>query len=110
MENNESINSTSDSGRKVVAALVGVVLIILFVLAAKWTGDKIRERFSPTKPQPVAVIEQPKSDNNLLGSNTTNTATYSAIPKTGPNDWLYAVTGIMLLAGLGARKLANRIS
>lgn len=105
MENTEQVDSTSDTGRKIVAALVGVVLIVLLVIVAKWTGDQIRSRL--VKPQPVAVVEQPVSE-NLLGDNTNQTATYSAIPSTGPNDWLYAVSGIMLVSGLGLLRLAKR--
>lgn len=108
MENTDQANSSSDSGRKVVAAIVGIFLIVLLVLTAKWIGDQIRSRLvKPT--QPIAVVEQPKSE-NLLGDNTQKVATYSAIPKTGPNDWLYAVAGIMLFAGFGAKQLSKHLS
>lgn len=99
-------NTETDSGRKATAAIVGILLVVLLVVAAKWTGDKIRERL--TKPKPIAVVEQTPAD-NLLGEKT-KSATYSAIPETGPNDWLYAVVGLMLVSGLGVLRVAGRIN
>ena len=102
MENPEN----SDTGRKVVAAIVGIILIVALVLLAKWAGDKIRGRLTPAKP--VVIEQQPQSE-NLLGDNTKTTATYSAIPKTGPNDWLYAIAGIMLVSGIAVKVSTRRI-
>ncbi len=93
---------TTGFGRNVVAAIVGVILIVILVFVAKWTGDKIREKFSKPKPEPIVVSQQIPSG-SLLTDNIKKTATYSAIPKTGPNDWLYAVVGIMFISGLGIK-------
>lgn len=101
MENTE----TTDSGRKVAGALVGIILVVLLVLAAKWTGDQIRNRL--VKPQPIAVVEQTPTG-SLLGDNT-KTATYSAIPATGPADLGYAFLGFLALAGFSSLALAKRV-
>lgn len=93
---------TTDFGRNVVAAIVGIILIVILVFAAKWTGDQIREKFSKPKPEPVIVSQQIPSD-SLLTDKVKKTVTYSAIPETGPNDWLYAVVGIMFISGLGIK-------
>ncbi len=98
MENSQ----VSDTGRNVVAAIVGVILIVVLVFAAKWTGDKIREKLSKPKPEPV-VVRQEIPQNSLLNDNAKKATSYSAIPKTGPNDWLYVVVGIMFISGLGIK-------
>lgn len=101
MENTEA----TDSGRKVVATLVGIVMIVLLVLTAKWTGDQIRNRLA--RPQPIAVVEQtPTGD--LLGDETTKTATYSAIPATGPADLGYVLLGLSALTGFSSLALAKK--
>lgn len=90
-----------ESSRKVLAGIMGILVIVVLILLAKWTGDRIRERFLKPKTPVAVVTTQPVKTDNLLGDTTTdNTATYSAIPSTGPNDWLYAVAGIMFISGV----------
>ncbi len=99
-----------ETSRKVAAAVIGLVIIIGLFFVAKWTGDQIRNRFLKPKAPAVVVttIKTPttKSD-NLLGEKATNTATYSAIPKTGPNDWIYLVFALSFVSGLTFLRLTR---
>ncbi len=97
----------TDRVRQIAAAIVGILVIVVLVLLARWTGDKIRERFLTPKPavvsQPAPIVQIPKEENKVLTS-----ATYSAIPSTGPNDWAYVALGTMAILGFGFLKFASR--
>lgn len=89
-------NSRSDLLRKIAAAVVGVIVIILFVLAAKWLGDRIKERFFPG----TVVVVTPTPTPVLPGYvSVTPVPTYSTSPATGPADSLYIIVGLMALTG-----------
>jgi flagellar biogenesis protein FliO len=47
--------------KKVVAAIIGILIIVALILLAKWLGDRIRERIFPakTETQTVAEVVQP---------------------------------------------------
>lgn len=94
-----------ESSRKIAAGLIGVLVLIFLFFAAKWTGDRIRERFlKPKSPAVVATTKPPTTtSDNLLGEKATPTATYSAIPSTGPNDLLYVIAGIMFISGIAVK-------
>lgn len=95
--------------RKITAAIIGVLIIIGLFFAAKWTGDRIRERFlKPKAPSVVTTVKpKPTKNDNLLGDKTTQTATYSAIPSTGPYDIFYLIAGLLFLSGLTMVKLSR---
>ncbi len=95
----------NDRVSQAVAAIVGVLVIVVLVLFARWTGDRIRERFlAPkpsvvtTKPQPVTVTETPKMEDQTLPA-ATYSGTVSTIPSTGPADFGYYLLGLAFLAG-----------
>jgi len=100
-----------ETSRKVAAAVIGLVIIIGLFFVAKWTGDKIRQRFLTPKAPAVVVTTtkapQMKKDNLLGDKATTTTATYSAIPSTGPNDWMYLVFALSFVSGLTFLRLTR---
>lgn len=98
-------NSESDWTRKVLAALVGLFVIIVLVLSAKWVGDKVREKFFTPKGPTVNSQIIPVEDNTA--QETGNQSTASAIPKTGPADVGYFVMGLLFLGGVVSLTLAK---
>ncbi len=79
--------------RNVIAAFLGILMLILVILAARWTGEKIREKFFQPKNIPSVVVQkpQPKSE---------PTASVSAIPKTGPSILNYYFLAVVFTSGL----------
>lgn len=99
-------NSGSDLLRKIVAVIVGLIVIILIVLLAKWLGDQIRDRFFNTTPAVVTT-----TDGTIISTPSANprrTATYSAIPSTGPNDAGYALLAFLAVSGLSTLALSRK--
>lgn len=110
----EDNSGRSDLVRKIVAAVIGLVVIILIVLAAKWIGDRVRERFFPggltPTPTPVITVTPVPSGYVTLTPSGGPTAvpTYSRIPATGPEDYAYIVVALMALGGIGALSLVKK--
>ena len=103
---------TMDRSRQIAAAIVGILIIVVLVLLARWTGDRIRERFLTPKLAPVVapkttpiIIPPVEPQTNV----TIRTATYSAIPATGPADFGYFLIGLFFLSGLSLSALSRRI-
>jgi hypothetical protein len=109
--------------KKVVAAIIGILIIVALILLAKWLGDRIRERIFPakTETQTEAQVTQPnivkplpsriKSGAvvpNTVTVNNAKLATISATPATGPNDMIFVVMGFIAVAGLTSKFLANK--
>lgn len=107
----EPQSNSSDILRKVAAAIIGVFVIILIVLAAKWIGDRVRERFFPGTT--VGGTTAPTPTNSPDQSNTptltpTSMPTYSQIPNTGAENFIYVLIGLMTLGGSSAILLAKK--
>lgn len=98
--------------RKVLAVVIGVIILILVVLVAKWVGEQIRQRFLTPKPPVSApapqVPEIPEETTPLLP--TPPMATISAIPRTGPEDAGYLIIGFLFLVGVSALALDRKFS
>lgn len=93
--------------RKILTLLLAALVLVIIVLAARWTGEKIRERFlQPAKP-PITVY-QPGITSTNITTNSTKTATYSAIPKTGPEEFGLVMTAISMLGGISSLVLARK--
>lgn len=110
----EDNSGRSDLIRKIVAAIVGLIVIILIVLAAKWIGDRVRERFfpggiTPTPIPTVSITPTPSGYVTLAPSGMpTLVPTYSNIPKTGPEDYAYVIVVLMALGGIGSLVVSKR--
>ena len=92
----------NDRVRQVAAAIVGILIIVVLVLLARWTGDQIRERF--LTPKPAVVNNQPVSPSPVVNSPETisvetPSSTLSAIPETGPADFGYFLLGLGFITG-----------
>lgn len=85
--------------RQITAVFVGILVIVVLILLARWTGDKIRERFLSPKPvvvtKPASIVQTLKEENKVLPA-----ATYSAIPSTGPANFGYFLIAMFFLSGL----------
>ena len=93
--------------RKLTAAIVGIIIIIAIILLAKWVGDRVRERFFQPR-QPVVIQQQtPKQTQD---ADSAKTATYSAIPSTGPKETAYLLFAFLAVSGLASIKLAKGIA
>lgn len=81
--------------------LGGLIILLVFLAASFFVGQKIKEKFFKTKPTVVtSVIEtQPQS---LLNDqkNSITTGKYRTIPSTGPES-----LGLILLPAMGAAGL-----
>ena len=97
--------------RKVLAVVVGILILVAVVLLARWTGEKIREKFLVPK-LPVVItntVENPEAaPSTLLNTQNNPTATVSAIPSTGPEDFGYLAMGLVFVSGLSSLALARR--
>lgn len=90
-----------------MAAVVGAVVILTLIFVAKWTGDQIRMRFLTPK-QVLTEVAETKKPEAVLGTDAAKgTATYSAIPATGPNDLGYALLALLALAGFSFLTIAR---
>lgn len=109
--------------KKVVAAIIGILIIVALILLAKWLGDRIRERIFPakTETQTAAQVTQPNVVKPLpsrikAGNVVTNPsvnpnaklATISATPATGPSEMIFVTLGFIALAGVTSKFLANK--
>lgn len=100
-----------ETARKVAAVLVGVLVLVVVVLLARWVGEQVRGRiFTPktvvTAPAPTApevTTEKPS-----LLTEEQKQATVSAIPKTGPVDFLFPLIGLAMFSGVFSLSLAHR--
>ncbi|MCL4397691.1 hypothetical protein M1403_01540 [Patescibacteria group bacterium] len=102
-----------ERARQAAAIIVGIILLVLVVLLARWTGERIRERF--LTPKPPVVTSTPPEENtesatpsSLLNNGGSKTSTVSAIPSTGPEDFGYLVMGLVLVSGLSSLALAHK--
>ncbi len=75
--------------KNVIAAGLGILMLILVILAARWTGEKIREKFF--KPKTIIPV---------ITQTTQPTASVSAIPATGPNNLNYYLLIVVFTSGL----------
>ncbi len=95
--------------RKIIAAIVGILIIIAIILLAKWVGDQVREKFLTPKST-VTVQQTQPTENPTVEATSSSTATYSAIPQTGPKEESYALFAFLAIAGLASIKLAHSLS
>lgn len=104
--------------RKIVAAIIGILIIIALIFLAKWLGDRIRERVFPAKTETKTVTQttqpnviKPLPTRAQPGTTVKNAklATISATPATGPYDAVYLVLGFVALAGLTSKFLSNKV-
>lgn len=99
------------TAKNILAVVLGILVLILVVLLARWVGDKIKERF--TTPKTVVTTNPPVE--TVPNTTTTNPeasptpVTYKAIPKTGP-EFVYLFTGLSTLAGVISLKFSKKIS
>ncbi len=100
---------TNDRVRQIVAAIVGIIIIIALILVAKWSGDRIREKFLAPKP-PVVVnqtVELPQPTPTPLPTPAVQGTYTTTIPATGPNDFGYFLIGLSFLSGASILTLAK---
>lgn len=105
--------------KKVVAAIIGILIIIALIFLAKWLGDRIRERVFPAKTETVTVAQtaQPnvikplptRVKQTTVAVDNGKLATISATPATGPYDALYLMLGFIAIAGLTTKFLAGKV-
>ena len=79
------------TAKSIAAVVFGILVLVLIVFAARFVGDKIKERF--TTPKTVITSNVPTVVENTPMVEDTYTATYSAVPKTGPIEVFYLLSG-----------------
>lgn len=97
-----------ERGRQVAAAIVGIFVIIVLIFLARWTGDRIKEKFLVPKPAVVTQIK-PAPVETATNPQVAPVSTVSAIPATGPADFGYFLIGLMFLSGLSIKFLDRRV-
>lgn len=89
----------------IALALAGVIL------AARWAGEKIREKlYPPARVYQTGDLVTHSSNLVADSKKTGKESTYSAIPKTGPASAGLAMAIISLLGGASSLALARRSS
>ena len=105
--------------RKIIAAVIGILIIVALIFFAKWLGDRIRERIFPTTSNAQKVVNTtptvaaPAPTRNVPGTTkviTGKSATMSAIPATGPVETAYLLFGLLASAGVASKFVASKIS
>lgn len=103
-----------ERARQIAAIIVGILLIIVLILVARWTGDRIREKFlTPKAPSLVETtktspVYQPVPAAQEQTLSNPSGSSLSAIPSTGPADFGYLVIIFLLLGGTVSKALARR--
>ncbi|MCL4390480.1 MAG: hypothetical protein M1484_00310 [Patescibacteria group bacterium] len=92
--------------RKILAAVIGLLIIIALIIAAKWTGDQIRQKFFTPKTPTMVEQTVPAQQTQPLAQNSP-TATYSAIPSTGPREDAMVLLVFFALAGVVTLRFAK---
>jgi len=99
--------------KRIFAILVGVLILVAVIFVARWVGEKIRENF--LKPATPQVVVLPPDNTNSLTTDLTNTnpggnktASYSAIPKTGPEEMGFVMMAVSMFGGLSSFALARK--
>ena len=94
-----------ETGRKILAGVVGVFILITAIFAARWTGEKIKENFltpklAKTATTTTTVTQIPAEQNpNLLAQEPKKT-TVTVIPQTGPENFGYYFLSIVFAFGV----------
>ena len=92
--------------RKIFAALIGIIILILVVLVAKWTGEKIKEKFFSPKTPSVIEVENSTEGSNLVINK--NKETYTSIPQTGPELFGLVALGFSAVGGVATRFFSKK--
>ena len=97
-----------------LAAVLGaIVILVFFVVASLFVGQKIKEHFSQPTQTPVvdntaANTTTPSLlDNNQNKNTASNTNKYKAIPSTGPEELVLVLLPAVGAAGFYLRKLTS---
>lgn len=97
--------------RKILAAIIGLIIIIAVVLLAKWVGDQVRLRFfTPKTVSNVQIIppeNKPAPTKPTEKTNPVQTTAPATTPATGPNDWIYAAVAVLFISGIATIKFAS---
>lgn len=95
--------------RNILAAVFGIIILVFVILLARWTGEKVRERFFTPK-QIVTVQETtPPSlmDQKTDDKKPSTTSSVSTIPSTGPAEAIYLLSGLVAVSGIVLRKVSS---
>lgn len=99
-----------EGARKVAAIILGVVVLVGIILAARWTGEQIRQRFFAPRPTIITSVPAPAPENQESLMNLPKkspVATTSAIPKTGPAEVFYLFSGLAAASGIVLRRISS---
>lgn len=94
--------------RKVLAAIIGLIIVIAVILLAKWVGDQVRLRFFTPKTvsnvQITTPVVSPAPSKTTENAGQVQTGMPATTPATGPNDWIYVAVAFLFISGLAIVK------
>jgi len=97
-------SSSLTASQKVVATILGVVVIVFFVLLIVGVVRLVKKVQLPgtTKAPTVATSDQGQNITQDKAVIRENTSSYSAMPTTGPREDMMFFLGFLMVSGLGA--------
>jgi len=94
-----------ETAKTIAAVILGILILVGVVLLAKFVGDKIREKYLTPK---TVVTDIAPTPNLIVPEEMPKTATYSAIPKTGPREFGYFLIIFLLILGSSTLAVSYR--
>ena len=98
-----------ENKQNTLAAVLGaIVILFIFVVAAIFVGQKVKDNFSKPKTNVVTSVPDDTSS-NLLNDNKKATVSgkYKTIPSTGPESLVLLFLPVVGAAGIYFRKFAS---
>lgn len=97
--------------RNILAAVFGIIILIFVILLARWTGEKIRERFfTPKQIVTVQETTPPSLMDQKIDQKTDQKSAatpVSTIPSTGPAEVIYLLSGLTAAGGILLRRISS---
>lgn len=114
-----------ETTRKIIAAIVGIIVVIVLILLARFVGDQVRQRFfqSTSVVEQTVAVPKPKPTSELVKAPTpsvtdeTGSTTeagkgkgkgVTTIPATGPREDAMMAMGLVFLTGVSLVALSKK--
>ncbi len=104
--------------RQISLVVIGFLIIVILILAARWTGDQIKQRFLTPKNISQSEVNSSQTSTRensaagtpavgVPGESVTKVTTPSAIPSTGTREIGYIFLAFLAVSGLASLRLAG---
>ncbi len=112
-----------ETTRKIIAAIVGIIVVVILILLARFVGDQVRQNFFKSTPtvaeqtiivptaKPTSELVEPTLDTDLVANETSGKGKgkgATTIPATGPREDAMLAMGLIFLAGVSLVALSKK--